>query len=124
MNKAEFIELLNTMAEGWNSGDVEKVAACFAEKVSYGDPTRYAFTSRQELKPFFEPPDGGSQQCTWHRVIFDEEAQTGAAEYTYTGHQTYHGCVVARVEGGVVFDWREWQHTSDLDWEEFVAGRA
>lgn len=120
MNSREFRELLERMAAGWNSGDAAMVADCFAERVSYGDPLRYSFNSREELLPFFEPPQGRSQSVVWHRVLFDEVEQTGAAEYTYEGHRRYHGAVIATVEEGKVAHWREWQHTSDLEWETFV----
>ena len=116
-----FRRLLQTMADGWNEGDAEKVAACFAERVSYADPIRYSFRTRAELLPFFEPPEGG-QRTEWHRVVFDEVAQTGAAEYTYRGHRRYHGAVIVVVGDGRVTHWREWQHVSELDWEAFVAG--
>ncbi len=120
MNRGEFRDLLERMAAGWNSGDAEAVADCFAEDVSYADPTRYSFSSREELLPFFEPPEGGSQRVVWHRILSDEAEQAGAAEYTYEGHHGYHGAVIATVRDGRVLHWREWQHTSDLDWEEFV----
>jgi hypothetical protein len=120
VNRGEFRELLERMAAGWNGGDAAAVADCFAERVSYADPTRYSFSTRDELLPFFEPPEGGTQCVVWHRVLFDEAEQTGAAEYTYEGHNRYHGAVIATVADGRVTAWREWQHTSELDWEAFV----
>lgn len=122
LTRAGFLALLDTMAKGWNEGDPDKVAACFAEHVYYCDPTRYLHTTREELREFFKPPEDGGQKTTWRRIIFDEEQQTGAAEYSYEGHYGYHGCVIAKVEDGLVTHWREWQHVSDQDWEEFVAG--
>ena len=121
MNRHEFRELLATMEAGWNDGDAQRVAACFAEQVRYGDPTRYRFDSRAELLPFFAPPPGG-HTMRWHSVVFDESEQAGAGEYTYEGHHRYHGAVMIRVERDVVIEWREWQHVSDLDWDEFVSG--
>ncbi len=119
MNRAEFVALLGRMAEGWRSGDAALVAGCFAEELWYGDPTRYVFTSREALQPFFEPPPAG-HWTVWHRIIFDEDQQTGAAEYTYQGHNRYHGAVVVTVAGGLVTHWREWQHISEASWESFV----
>ena len=109
------------MAAGWGDGDVEAVADCFTEHVAYTDPTRYRFERREQLLPFFAPPEGGSQWVTWHRILFDEAEQTGAAEYTYQGHHRYHGAVIVRLEGDRVAEWREGEHVSGRDWET-VAG--
>ena len=119
MDRSGFVRLLERMAEGWNEGDAGKVAACFAEELWYGDPLRYSFRRRADLLEFFRPPPGG-HWVAWHRVLFDEATQTGAAEYTYQGERRYHGAVLARVDGGVVTHWREWQHVSDQSWESFV----
>ena len=111
------------MADGWERGDVAKVAACFADDVRYGDPLRYRFERRADLLPFFEPgPEG--QHCTWHRFVFDEERQAGAAEYTYVGARQYHGAVMIELRDGMVATWREWQHVTDVAWEMFVEGPA
>ncbi len=108
------------MAGAWNAGDPAAVGHCFAERLSYSDPTRYSFTAHDELLPFFEPPEGGTHSVVRHRILFDEVEQTGAAEYTYEGHHRYHGAVIARVEDDRVVHWREWQHVSERDWAEFV----
>lgn len=122
MTRAEFFALLDRLADDWSRGDAQAVAAEFAETVTYGDPTRYRFERRADLLPFFEPPPDG-HWVIWHRRMFDEAAQTGVAEYTYEGHSRYHGVVLAVIgDDGRVADWREWQHVSELDWDEFVAG--
>lgn len=122
VDREEFRALLERMAEGWNGGDAEAVSACFAEELSYVDPTRYAFTRVEDLRPFFEPPEGGRHSVVWHTILFDEQAQSGAAEYTYTGHRRYHGAVLVRVAKGVAVVWREWQHESDREWHDFISG--
>jgi hypothetical protein len=58
---------------------------------------------------------------TWHTIVFDQDQQTGAAEYTFTGTNTYHGVVVIRLHDDRVANWREYQHRSELDWETFTA---
>ena len=45
----------------------------------------------------------------------------GAAEYTYTGTNTYHGAVVIRLWDDLIANWREYQVRSDLDWAAFTA---
>jgi hypothetical protein len=121
LDRVAFVALLGTMAEGWNTGDVEKTAACFTEDVRYGDPTRYRHESRDALRPFFEAPPEG-QSCVWHRIVFDEAEQIGAAEYTYVGSHQYHGLVLVTLRDGLVSAWREYQHVSQLPWERFVEG--
>lgn len=122
MIRPEFVALLDRLALGWASGDAEAVAREFAETVRYGDPTRYRFTGRTALIPFFEPPPAG-QWVVWHRWMFDEAAQSGVAEYSYEGHRRYHGAALVEIDAdGRIADWREWQHASELDWDDFVAG--
>ena len=122
MDRDGFRDALEVMAAATNAGDADAVAALFAEDVRYSDPTRYSFTRRDELIPFFEPPEGG-HSVVWHRILFDEVEQTGVAEYSYQGHRRYHGAVIARVADGRVVHRREWQHVSDLDWDEFTGSR-
>jgi hypothetical protein len=124
MTRDEFVALLETMAGGWNGNDPELVVSCFAEDIDYADPLRYQLHGREELRGFFELPEGGSQWVRWHSIIFDEHTQAGAAEYTYEEAQRYHGFVLVRVADGLVTHWREYQHTSDLDFEAFVSGEA
>ncbi|MCP6756532.1 nuclear transport factor 2 family protein, partial [Klebsiella pneumoniae] len=85
--------VLERLGAGWAAGDAAAVAGAFAAEVVYSDPTRYRFTRREDLLPFFEPPSGG-HRVVWHRAIFDEATQTGAAEYTHEGHHRYHGAVL------------------------------
>jgi SnoaL-like domain len=120
MNRAAFVALLETMAEGWRQRDYAKTARCFAEDVRYGDPTRYSHRGREALLRFFENDGGLPQTIEWHHVVFDEATQTGAAEYTYEGHHRYHGLVLVKLEADLVSHWREYQHVSPLDWEDFT----
>ena len=119
MTKTEFRKLLDTMAEAWIAGDARKAADCFAEGVRYGDPTRYGFTSREDLYKFYAA-ETNPERSEWHHVLFDEEAQLGAAEYSYQGTKRYHGLVLIKVTDGQITHWREYQHVSLLDWKEFV----
>jgi SnoaL-like domain len=122
MTRAEFISLLTRLGNAWSAGDAEAAAGCFADAVDYADPIRYRFRARAELVPFFEPPPGG-HSTVWHRILFDEAAQAGAVEYTYTGHHRYHGAAILQVDpGGLIAAWREWQHVDDArDWDAFLA---
>ena len=125
MTRDEFRAVLDRAAAGWAAGDAAAVADCFAEDVAYLDPFRYRFDRRADLLPFFEPPPGG-QRVTWHTVIWDDDAQTGAVEYSYEGHHRYHGTAIVRPDtDGRIALWREWQHLDDAqDWESRILGPA
>jgi hypothetical protein len=123
MTREDVIALLERLAAGWNAGDADAAAACFAEDVDYADPTRYAFSRRADLLPFFEPPPGG-HRVSWHRVLWDDALQTATVEYTYEGHHRYHGTALVDIgDDRLIHRWREWQHLDDTrDWEAFLAG--
>lgn len=123
MTRSEFETMLQALARGWTSRDYDKVASHFADDVRYLDPTRYRFASRAELLGFFQD-EGNEESTVWHNVIFDEDRQVGAAEYTYQGTHRYHGTVLVKVRGNLISHWREYQHVSDLEWEDFWAGAA
>jgi SnoaL-like protein len=120
MTRQEFEALLQALAQGWKEKDYERVASFFAEDVRYLDPTRYSFASRAELLEFFGGEES-EESTVWHNILFDEERQLGAAEYTYQGTSRYHGTVWIQLRGNSIARWREYQHTSDLEWEEFWA---
>jgi hypothetical protein len=102
MTKTEFRDLLHSLADAWSRRDYAAAAGFFAEDVRYGDPTRYSFNT----------------------IVFDEEQQIGAAEYTYEGTHLYHGLVLAKVAGGEIHRWREYQHVDPREWEEFTSAMA
>ena len=125
MDRAGFERLMQQLADAWNAGDAVAAAACFAESVDYRDPRLYRFRRRAELIRFFDPGPAG-HHVQWHRRLYDEQAQTGVLEYTYTGEHRYHGAVVVEFDArGRISRWREWQHREDArSWREFVAGPA
>ncbi len=123
MDHRGFEALIQRLGERWNAGDARGAAACFAEHVDYADPRRYRFSTRAQLEPFFEPGPGG-HRVSWHRLLFDEVAQTGVVEYTYSGHHRYHGAAIVEIDGsGLIQAWREWQHLDDVDdWDAYLQG--
>ena len=119
----EFRALLERLGAAWRARDYAAAAACFAEDVTYGDPTRYALHGRAALRGFFEDDDDKEQRLNWHTIVFDPAQQAGAAEYTYEGTHRYHGAVVVEVANGVIALWREHQHVDEeRSWEEFTGG--
>lgn len=122
MNKLEFREMLCSLADAWTRRDYEKAASFFADDVRYADPLNYSFANREDLKKFFINDEGFEQKTTWHTIIFDEEEQTGAAEYTYEGTHRYHGTALIKIKDDKVTHWREYQHIDKREWEEFASG--
>jgi hypothetical protein len=117
-----FRRLLATIATAWIEGDTATALACFTDDARYTEPpdTQH-YEGRDALFEFFGGDDPPPMQMAWHTVLFDENEQMGAAEYTYAGTNTYHGVVVIRLRGDRIANWREYQYRSDLDWEAFTA---
>ena len=123
MTAREFKNMLETIAAAWGRGDARTAADCFAEEAVYSEPPdRQLYRGRSELYDFFggneDPPP--PMQMTWHHVVFDEDEQVGAGEYTFQGRNRYHGAVLIRIADGKIANWREYQYRSELDWDEFV----
>jgi ketosteroid isomerase-like protein len=119
----EFKDLLGTIAAAWERGDARAAADCFTKDAVYSEPPdRQLYRGRAALQDFFggneSPPP--PMKMTWHHVVFDEEEQVGAGEYTFEGRNRYHGAVVIRVANRKIANWREYQYRSDLGWDEFV----
>jgi hypothetical protein len=119
MTQDDFRLMLEMMADGWTNGECAMVAECFAQNLFYSDSLNYSFSSKDELLKFFEDDDGMPQKCVFHRSVFDERGQIGAAEYTYSGTNQYHGTVWLKLVEDRIVDWREYQHISERTWEDF-----
>lgn len=124
MTGAEFIAMLDSLAEAWARRDYVAAAACFAEDVRYADPLRYDLAGRSALLAFYQNDEGHPQRTVWHTRLFDEVQQRGMAEYTYEGTHRYHGVAVIRVRDGLVSHWREYQHIDARSWDAFSASTA
>ena len=114
---------MQTIADGWNEGDSRKSADCFTENAVYMEPPdAQVYQGREALFEFF----GGSGQpampgrMTWHHLLFDETAQTGAGEYTYQGKNRFHGIAIVKLQEGRISHWREYQRLATQTWAEFV----
>lgn len=112
------------MAKAWTGRDYEKVVECFAARFFYSDALNYRFSNQAELLAFFRDDDGKPQYCEFHLAVFDEQRQTGAAEYTYEGSSRYHGTVWIEIENDRIESWREYQHISELDRENYWKGES
>ena len=119
MTQDDFRLMLEMMADSWTNREYTMVAECFAQELFYSDSLNYSFTNKDDLLKFFEDDDDMPQKCVFHRSVFDERGQIGAAEYTYSGTNQYHGTVWLKLVEDRIVDWREYQHNSGQTWEEF-----
>lgn len=120
----QFHQLMQTIADGWNTGDARKAAVCYTEDARYSEPPeKQVYSGRSALYAFFggdEKPD--PPMCmVWHHLAFNEAEQVGFGEYTYKGNHQYHGIVVVKLRDGLISHWREYQYQSVLPWQEFTA---
>lgn len=119
MDNKEFTELLDRLARAWTLRYYEEVASYFNESLFYSDAINYSFFDRYSLFNFFRDDGGHEQNCEFHDHVFDVGRQLGVAEYTYSGHFTYHGTVWIELEGDKIAVWREYQHRTDRSRESF-----
>lgn len=122
-SSAQFKQLLITLSDGWNEGNSQKAANCFTEDAIYTEPPdKQVYKGRQELFEFFGGSKGrpGVMTMKWHHIVFDEEAQIGAAEFTFTYGSSVHGVTMIRIRDGKISNWREYWYESPLDWNTFM----
>jgi hypothetical protein len=125
MTRDGFLMLMNTIAEGWNTGNVRMAADCFSENAIYQEPPdKQLYYGRAALYEFFggDAPPVPPMLMTWHHLIFDEAQQLGAGEYTFQMNHRYHGLVIVKITGDTISHWREYQYPSSLDWADFAGG--
>lgn len=120
----EFASVLDAVAQGWNSGDAAHAASCFTQDALYVEPPqKQVFEGRQALFSYFggEAGRAGEMTMIWRMKAFDEETQTGAAEFSFTYGATAHGVAVIHIRDGLIESWREYWKESALDWPAFIA---
>jgi ketosteroid isomerase-like protein len=123
LTTAEFRALMQTVADGWNAGDARRAADCFTENAVYTEPPeRQVYVGREALYDFFGGAAGPDlpMSMEWHHLLFDEDTQIGAGEYTFAMHNRYHGVVIVRIAEGKIANWREYQYRSERDWAAFL----
>jgi uncharacterized protein (TIGR02246 family) len=127
VGSAEFVSLLEQLAEGWNQGDSRKAADRFTENAIYIEPPdRQLYQGREELYRFFGGDSGrpGAMSMSWRNVVFDEDLQLGFGEFTFTYGSQVHGSVVMKLEDGRIHRWREYWYESELPYEAFAGESA
>jgi hypothetical protein len=125
LSRAEFLSLMDELASAWNAGNARRAADCFAEDARYSSPPQPRVrVGRAALYEWFGGAAGRPRpmHMQWHHLVFDEEEQVGAGEYTFTYEVRTHGIVIVRIAGGRIANWRESEHASPLEWDELVGG--
>jgi ketosteroid isomerase-like protein len=118
-----FERLMQLLADSWNKGDARKAADCFAEDAIYSEPPdKQLYKGRAELFKYFGGNEGrkSAMKMTWHHLVFDEQKQVGAGEFTFEYGSKVHGVAMVKVAEGKISHWREYWYESDLDWEKFI----
>ena len=123
LTPAEFRNHMKQLADAWNRGDARVAADLFAEDALYSSPPNSRIHGgRQELFEWFGSVRGRPKpmQMVWHNLVFDEEQQIGAGEYTFTYEVRTHGMVLIRMRDGKIANWREYEIDLPLDWAVLV----
>lgn len=123
LSTADYKRLMNQLAEAWNTNEAERAVNLFADDAVYSaPPSSRVRRGRQELFSFFGGASGRPRpmKMEWHHLVFDEDSQIGAGEYTFTYEIRTHGTVMVRIVDGKIANWREYEEASPLDWAEFV----
>jgi hypothetical protein len=118
-----FERLMQLLANSWNKGDARKAADCFVEDAIYSEPPdKQLYKGRAELFKFFGGNKGrtSAMKMTWYHLVFDEQKQIGAGEFTFEYGSKVHGVAMVKVAEGKISHWREYWYESDLDWEKFI----
>lgn len=125
MSTNTFKKLMQTVADGWNSYDPKKSVECFTDDVIYMEPPdKQLVVGKKNLFKYFDNPK--PMKLVWHNLMFDEENQVGAEEFTFTmqGRQGNHGVVVVELRDGKIKFWREYYKISDSNFKEFISAKG
>ena len=119
----DFEGLMERVARGWATNDVELALEAFTDDAIYMEPPDLIlFRGRDQLARFFAAVNPGSTMV-WHRLWFAAAAAVGAGEYTFHngGRDTAaHGVAVIELRQGRIAVWREYQRRGAIDHQEFV----
>lgn len=125
IDAAAFRRLVEQVATGWETGDIEGALSAFAPDAIYTEPPDVQlYIGHDQLRPYFAAVPPGTLMRLAH-VSFDEATQTGAAEYTFAAGpgdpDADHGVAVIEVRHGRIARWREYQVKGPADRERFLA---
>jgi uncharacterized protein YciI len=120
-------ELMQRVARGWSTQDVQLALSAFAPDAVYMEPPNLQlYRGHTELRPYFGALDPG-YFMRFHRLFFDEASQTGGGEYSFgrEGDKTAdHGTVVVELRDGKIALWREYQRKGPMPFEAFASAEG
>ena len=125
LSSSEFNQLMTKLGKAWNSNDAAQAADCFTGDALYSSPpSPHLRLGHEELFQFFGGPKGRPlpMSMEWHHLLFDEENQIGAGEYTFTYKVRTHGMVIVKIRDGKIANWREYEVETPMSWDEMVGG--
>ncbi|MEO5950882.1 MAG: hypothetical protein ABIQ44_00260, partial [Chloroflexia bacterium] len=110
----------------WADNDTPMSLAHFTEDAVYIEPPDLQrYKGHIELRLFFNDLEVGSMM-KWHNLWFDEAAQRGAGEYSFSlggwENKANHGVAVVEMRDGKIAVWREYQRRGVASFESFVGG--
>src|SRR5713101_1875870 len=120
----DFYKIMNTIAEGRSEGNAAKAADMFTENAVYSDLLRgQTYKGQAAIKKFFSNNKSSVKpmKMQWHHLLFNEQDQVGAGEFTLEGYRHYHGMVIVKVEKGKISNWREYDFASNQGWDKFTS---
>lgn len=123
ITSAEFQTLMQTVADGWSEGNARKAADCFTDDAIYTEPPdKQLYKGREALFKFFGGNEGRKSQMkmTWHHLIFDQQKQIGAGEFTFEYGGKVHGMVIVKITNDKISNWREYWYESNLNFDKFI----
>lgn len=119
---AQFIAVMNSLAQAWNDGNADRAVACFTEDAVYTEPPdKQIYRGRDALYRFFGGAAGrhGGMTMRWHHLAYNPDTHVGFGEFTFTYGSTVHGITVVRIRAGKIANWREYWYESPLTWDQF-----
>jgi ketosteroid isomerase-like protein len=124
LDEAGFRQLMQSLADPWESGDIEAGLRCFTADAAYMEPPDIQlFAGQDELGQYFGAVEPGTFM-RWHDLWFDKQHQTGAGEFSFGLHgqpTSDHGMCAVELRDGRIALWREYQRTGPADWQLFVS---
>jgi hypothetical protein len=124
MNFFQFKQLLQTVADGWNTGNPKKAADCFSHDAVYMEPPdKQLVKTYEQLFKYFGGDEPKQMTLVWHQLMFDEDTQVGSGEFTFQieGSDKNHGMVIVELDNDKIKFWREYYKISTLEFEEFIS---
>lgn len=122
MNQQQYIALMQTVADGWNTKNAKQAVECFTDDAIYIEPPdKQFFKGKKELYEYFGGDTGFDMKLTWHHLFFNEDEQIGSGEYTFEMNETiHHGVAVIEIKNEKISLWREYDTVGKLSYDNFL----